>query len=204
VEVDEMTQECETNRNGGADSVTDQALPFQRMLVAIDASDAAQGAIDLAYEWTAEHGADVWFVQLTEERRQRRSECESDVDPMTVRTANHVAVRGPTLGARNRQLVQGIADAAAAFQADVIVLGFDGRRLAGHRWAPSLREQITRAVNLPVLVAPTRQPGGKAHFRLLPDTDGAEEQTRSRARRSPDTDGAEEQTRSRARRYAHV
>ncbi len=181
-----MTQQSETNRDDWADSVMDEAPPFRRMLVAIDGSEAAQGAFELVYEWTAEHGADVWFVQLTEECRQRRSECESDVDPMTVRSANHVAVRGPTLGARNRQLVHGIAEAAAAFQADVIVLGFDARRLAGHRWAPSLREQITRAIDLPVLVAPTRQPGGKAHLRLMPET------------------GAEEQTHARVRRFAHV
>lgn len=178
-----MTQESETDRNDWADSVRDQAPPFRRMLVAIDGSEAAQGAFELAYQWTADYGADVWFVQLTEERRQRRSECESNVDLMTVGTVNHVAVGGPTVGARNRQLVHGLAEAAAAFQADVIVLGFDGRRLADHRWAPSLREQITRAIDLPVLVAPTRQPGGKAHLPLLPETDGAEEQTHSRARR---------------------
>ncbi len=102
---------------------------------------------------------------------------------MTVEPANHVVVRGPTQGARNRQLVHGIADAAAAFEADVIVLGFDERRLACRRWAPSLREQITRAVNLPLLVAPGRRPGDKPHLRLMPENDGAEKQTHASERR---------------------
>jgi nucleotide-binding universal stress UspA family protein len=186
VEVVEMTMQSETNRTDGAHDEMDQASPFSRMLVAIDGSEAAQGAFDLARDWAGQHGSAVWFVQLTEERRQHRSTCESDVDPMTVAPANHVVVRGPTQGARNRQLVHGIAEAAAAFEADVIVLGFDQRRLAHHRVAPSLREQVTRAVDLPVLVAPIRQPeqpGAKPHLRVLPEPDGAGERTHSKVRR---------------------
>jgi nucleotide-binding universal stress UspA family protein len=183
VEVVEMTKQSETYGNSRANSAVDQAPPFRRMLVAIDGSEAAEGAFDLAREWVGQHGADVWFVQLTEERRQHRSACDSDVDPMTVEPANHVVVRGPTQGARNRQLVHGIAEAAAAFKADVIVLGFDHQRLASHRMAPSLREQVTHAVDLPVLVAPTRPPGGKPHLELMSQPDGAEERTHSKVRR---------------------
>jgi nucleotide-binding universal stress UspA family protein len=183
VEVVEMTKQSETKRNGEGSGVMDQAPPFSRMLVAIDGSEAAQGAIDLAREWAGQHGSDVRFVQLTEESRQNRSACESDVDPMTVEPANHVVVHGPTQGARNRQLVHGIADAAAAFEADVIVLGFDHRRLASHRLAPSLREQVTRAVDLPVLVAPARQRGGKPHVQLMPESDGTDERTHAKVRR---------------------
>jgi nucleotide-binding universal stress UspA family protein len=183
VEVLEVTKQSETNPTGGTNGTTEQALPFRRLLVATNGSEAAQGAFDLAREWAGEHGADVWIVQLREERGAHRSGSESDVDPMTVEPANHVVVRGPTQGARNRQLVHGIADAAAAFEADVIVLGFDQRRLASHHLAPSLREQVTRAVDLPVLVAPTRQPGGKPHLHAMPEPDGAEERTHSKVRR---------------------
>ena len=177
-----MTKQSEISRADGANGVMDQAPPFRRMLVAIDGSEAAHGAFDLARQWAGEHGAAVWIVQLSEERRQRRGECETDMDLMTVEPANHVVVRGPTLGARNRQLVHGIADAAAAFEADVIVLGFDPRRLGSHHLAPSLREQVTRAVDLPVLVAPTRQPGDKPHLHALPEPDAAEELTHSKVR----------------------
>jgi nucleotide-binding universal stress UspA family protein len=183
VEVVEMTKQSETSRADGANGVMDEAPPFSRMLVAIDGSEAAHAAFDLAREWAGQHGAAVWIVQLSEERRAHRSESETDVDSMTVEPANHLVVRGPTLGARNRQLVHGIADAAAAFEADVIVLGFDQRRLASHHLAPSLREQVTRAVDLPVLVAPTRQPGDKPHLHALPVPDVAEERTYSKVRR---------------------
>jgi nucleotide-binding universal stress UspA family protein len=51
-------------------------------------------------------------------------------------------------------VVREVADAVADFGADVIVLGCDRRRLARHRLAHSLREQLTRATDLPVLVVP--------------------------------------------------
>lgn len=57
-------------------------------------------------------------------------------------------------GARNGDVVREIARAADAFGADVIVLGFDHRRLARHRLSHSLRERLTRATELPVLVVP--------------------------------------------------
>jgi hypothetical protein len=76
------------------------------------------------------------------------------VNPKALEPAHRLLVSGPSLGARNRHVVQGIAEAAEDFGADVIVLGFDPSRLAGHRLAPSLREQIMRATDLPVLVAP--------------------------------------------------
>jgi hypothetical protein len=78
-------------------------------------------------------------------------------------------VGASTLGARNRQLVRGIAEAAEDFGADVIVLGFDRRRLAGHRLAPSLREQVMRGTDVPVLVTPSPQADGKRHHRLAQD-----------------------------------
>jgi nucleotide-binding universal stress UspA family protein len=183
VEVDEMTKQSENNRTGGTKSVMDQAPPFRRLLVATDGSEAAHAAFDLAHEWAGQHGAAVSIFQLSEERGAHRSGRESDVDRVTVEPANHVVVRGPTQGARNRQLVHGIADAAAAFEADVIVLGFDQRRLASHHLAPSLRVQVTRAVDLPVLVAPSRQPANQPHLRAMPEPDGAEERTHSKVRR---------------------
>ena len=165
---------------------TGDAAPFRRMLVAIDESPAAEGAFDLVAEWVGGHGADARFVQVIEERRQRRSGVQTDVDPVAVWPAQHVVVSGPTLGARNRQLVHGIAEAATDFGADVIVLGFGRSRLAGHRLAPSLREQIMRATEVPVLVAPAPQSDGKRQHRLVPGHHRDEERAHT------------------ARRYAHV
>jgi nucleotide-binding universal stress UspA family protein len=186
--VVEAAKQTRTNQDGSAHDKTDGAAPFGRLLVAIDESQAAEGAFDLVAEWVGRHGADARFVQVTEERRQRQSgvEAESEADAGAAWPAQHLVVSGPTLGARNRQLVHGIAEAAEAFGADVIVLGFDRPRLAGHRIAPSLREQIMRATELPVLVAPAPQADGKRHHRLVPGHRRDEERALT------------------ARRYAHV
>lgn len=173
------------DQNGKGEEVTNGLAPFRRILVAIDESEAAHGAVEMVAEWVGHHGAKVWFVQLTEERRRRHRGLEPDAEPTAGRPLNRIVACGPTFGARNRQLAQGIAQAASAFGADVIVLGFDRSRMAGHLVAPSLRELITRATELPVLVAP------------------AESDRKRRLRRLPELVRGEEQAHS-ARRYAHV
>jgi nucleotide-binding universal stress UspA family protein len=164
------TQGETTNRS--AKQVTNDARPFRRMLVALDDSRAAEAAVHLVAEWVGGPGADVRFVQVSEERRPRPSGVDADRGPIA---AQHLVVRAPTQGARTRQLVRGVAEAAADFGADVIVLGLDRSRLAGHRFAPSLREQLVRATDLPVLVAPSPQAEHKAHHRLVPDRHRTEE-----------------------------
>ena len=119
-----MSERAAIHENPESTTAANQA-PFRRMLVVIDGSVSAHAATDLAAQWVEQHGAEVRFVQLAEGPKQR-----------------------------NRQLVQGIADSASAFGADVIVLGIERRRLVRHRLAASLRELVTRATELPVLVPP--------------------------------------------------
>jgi nucleotide-binding universal stress UspA family protein len=97
-------------------------VPFQRLLVAVDGTDAAAGAEGVAREWAQKFGGVVRQTELS--------------------------------GARNEAVVREVANAAVAFGADVIVLGCDRRRLARHRLGHSLREALTRATDLPVLVVP--------------------------------------------------
>jgi nucleotide-binding universal stress UspA family protein len=156
-----MAKRTETNPQNAMKDVASVAAPFRRMLVVLDGSPTAEAAVGLVAEWVDGPGADVRFVQVTEERKQRRSSVGSDAGPTTVAPAHRLVVGAPTLGARNRQLVHGIAEAAEDFGADVIVLGFDRQRLAGHRLAPSLREQVMRATDVPVLVAPSPRSDGK-------------------------------------------
>jgi nucleotide-binding universal stress UspA family protein len=172
-----MAKQTGSNPTSGAQRVTGVPTPFRRMLVAIDESQAAEAAVALVAEWVDGPGADVCFVQVREARKQRRSGAESDVDAnvTTAEPALRLVVGAPTLGARNRQMVHGIAEAAEGFGADVIVLGLDRTRLAGHRLATSLREQIMRATDLPVLVAATPQSDGKRHHRRMPDLHRDEE-----------------------------
>ncbi|HXB36549.1 MAG TPA: universal stress protein [Acidimicrobiales bacterium] len=173
-----MTKQTLTDPNGSADHGTDETRPFGRMLVAIDESPAAVGAVHLVAEWVEGPGADVRFLQVSEGHRQERGGVETELGAVAPQQAHHLMVSASTLGARNRQLVRGIADAAADFGADVIVLGFDRPRLAGHRLAPSLREQIMRLTDLPVLVVPSPKPDTKRHHRL-PDLHRHEERADS-------------------------
>jgi nucleotide-binding universal stress UspA family protein len=187
LEVVEMARQKLADLHHHVDDVVDEASdsseakapPFRRMLVAIDESKAAQGAVDFAAEWVGEHGAEVRFLEVTEEHTQRRGERESDVDPIAGTPARHLAVAGPTLGARNRRLVHDIAEAAQDFGADLIVLGFDRPRLARHRLAPSLRAQLVRVTDLPVLVTPRPDTEAKWHHRLVPDLRRNEERAQA-------------------------
>lgn len=166
-----MAKQRESNPNSSASEATTAAMPFRRMLVVIDQSQSAEAAVALVAEWVEGPGAEVRFVQVSEERKHR-SGIESGADPVAVEQHRLVAAP-PTLGARNRQLVHGIAEAAEGYRADVIVLGLERPRLAGHRLATSLREQIMRATDLPVLVAPT--PQSKRDHRRVPDLHRDEE-----------------------------
>jgi nucleotide-binding universal stress UspA family protein len=150
-----MVKHGENNPTRSERAGTEEAMPFRRMLVAVDGSPAAHAAVHLVAEWVGGPGADARVVRVTEERRHRVSSGEPPVESTALEPAQHIMVSAPSLGARNRQMVHGIAEAAADFGADVIVLGFDRHRLAGYRLAPSLRQQIVRATDLPVLVAPS-------------------------------------------------
>jgi nucleotide-binding universal stress UspA family protein len=161
-----MEKQTEINPGSAANGAPDEARPFGRMLVAMDDSRAAEAALGLVAEWVQGPGAEVRFVRVTEERSQRVSGAVSGLEHGAVEQAHRLVVSAPTLGARNRQVVHGIAEAAADFGADVIVLGFDRPRLAGHRFAPSLREQIMRATYVPVLVTPGPQSEGEGPRRL--------------------------------------
>jgi nucleotide-binding universal stress UspA family protein len=120
---------------------------FKRILVAMDSSDAARAAFVFVSDWARQFDAQVWFIQLTGESTRRRCEIVTDVDQRGRQLANQFTVRGATRSARNQQLVNGIAEAAQTFRADIVVLGIDR-----HRLARGVREQLTQATNVPVLI----------------------------------------------------
>jgi nucleotide-binding universal stress UspA family protein len=169
-----MAKRIESDPKSRASDAPTAAMPFRRMLVVIDQSQSGDAAVALVAEWVDGPGAEVRFVQVIEARKQQRIGIESGAD--TVPAEQHRLVAdAPTLGARNRQLVHGIAEAAESFGADVIVLGLDRPRLAGHRLGTSLREQLMRATDVPVLVAPAPDSGGTRQRRLVPDLHRDEE-----------------------------
>jgi nucleotide-binding universal stress UspA family protein len=129
---------------------------FRKILVALDGSDAARAAFVFASDWAREFGSQMWFIQLTDESSGRRCEIVTDVSRRGRQVANQFSVSGATRGQRNQQLVQGIAEAAVTSSADLIIVGIDPRRLGRARFTHSVREQLTAATNVPVLIAPKR------------------------------------------------
>jgi nucleotide-binding universal stress UspA family protein len=101
---------------------------FDRLLVVTDRSDAARSALALAGEWAGLFGAELSVLEVSE--------------------------AGATLGARNRRLAEGIAEAARDCGADAIVLGVDRRRTTHRHLGRCLRDQLARTTAVPVLIAP--------------------------------------------------
>jgi nucleotide-binding universal stress UspA family protein len=133
-----------------------EAQVYRKILVALDASDAARAAFVFANDWARHFDSELWFIQLTEESHRARRDIVTDVGRRGRQRANHFAVSGATRGQRDQQLVSGIAEAAMTFGADLIIVGLEGRRLRRARFAESVREQLTAATDVPVLVAPKR------------------------------------------------
>jgi nucleotide-binding universal stress UspA family protein len=144
-----------------------EAQVYRKILVALDASDAARAAFVFAHDWARHFDSQLWFIQLTEESHGPRREIVTDVRRRGRQRANHFAVSGVTRGQRNQQLVSGIAEAASTFGADMIIVGLEGRRLGRARFTGSVREQLMAATDVPVLVAPkhcvARIPAAKGH-----------------------------------------
>ncbi len=161
--------------------------------MAIDGSDAARNAFVFVSDWARQFDAQVWFIQLTEESSGRRCEIVTDVRRRGRQLANHFTVTGATRGVRNQRLVSGIAEAAQTFQADLIVLGFDPGRIAQQRFSRSVREQLTEATDLPVLIAP------RSTMRPRRSTDAAERRAIALGPATSRTASA-----ARADRLAHV
>jgi nucleotide-binding universal stress UspA family protein len=129
---------------------------FRRILVAVDRSEAARSAFVFVTDWARQFDAEVWFIVLAEESARPHCQLVTDVGQRGRQRANSFVVRGATRSARNQQLVSAIADAAKTFRADLIVLGFDPRRVARHRFSRGVGEKLTAATDIPVLVAPRR------------------------------------------------
>ena len=123
---------------------------FKRILVALDSSEAARAAFVFVSDWARQFDAQVWFIQLTDESSSRRCEIVTDVGRRGRQLANEFTVGGATRSARDEQLVSGIAEAAQTFRADLVVVGIERRRLAR-----GVREQLTHATSVPVLIPPT-------------------------------------------------
>jgi nucleotide-binding universal stress UspA family protein len=133
-----------------------EAEVFRRILVALDGSEDARAAFVFASDWARHFDAKVWFIQLADESSRRRCEMVTDVQRRGRQITNQFTVSGATRGVRNQRLVSGISEAAVTFGADLIVVGLDRHRLAHSGLSRNVREQLTAATNIPVMMAPKR------------------------------------------------
>ncbi len=145
--IDHGIDELSATDPGGAEV-------FRRILVAMDGSAAARSAFVFVTNWVRQFDTEVWFIVLTDENSRRGSELVTDVPDRGRQLSNTFTVSGATRGARNVQLASGIAEAAKAYRADLIVVGFDPGRMAGQRFTKGVRELLTAATRLPVLEIP--------------------------------------------------
>ncbi len=136
--------------------------------MAIDSSEAAQSAFLFVTEWARSFDAKVWFIQLAAESHDRHGCVVTDFARGGRRMANSFAISGATRGARTRQLVNTIADAATTYRADLLVVGFDRDRMSQGSMSGSLRDQLYEATNIPVLVAPRRKAARPVETRVPP------------------------------------
>jgi nucleotide-binding universal stress UspA family protein len=133
-----------------------EAEVFRRILVALDGSEDARAAFAFVSDWARHFETKVWFIQLADESSHRRSEMVTDVHRLGRQMANQFTVSGATRGARNQQIVSAISEAATTFGADLIVVGLDRHRLARNGLSRNIREQLTAATDIPVMMAPKR------------------------------------------------
>jgi nucleotide-binding universal stress UspA family protein len=133
-----------------------EAEVFRRILVALDGSEDARAAFAFVSDWARHFETKVWFIQLADESSHRRSEMVTDVHRRGRQMANQFTVSGATRGARNQQIVSAISEAATTFGADLIVVGLDRHRLARNGLSRNIREQLTAATDIPVMMAPKR------------------------------------------------
>lgn len=112
---------------------------FSRYLVAIDGSDNGSAAIAFASDAARQFEGSLKVVQVMDGTSDGAS------------TDRAGASIHPLPGHR---IAEEIAKEADRYEADVIVLGLDRGRLANHRFARGIRQQLNRASTLPVLIAP--------------------------------------------------
>lgn len=127
---------------------------FARLLVVTDHSDSARAAFAIAREWAELFGAELRVLEVSEAGRGSAAAGSGGTARPPAQIQGRLLARGSTLGARNRRLAEGIAEAARDCGADAIVLGIDRHRSTQRHIARSLREQLARASELPVLIAP--------------------------------------------------
>lgn len=134
---------------------------FRRILLAVESGDAGLVATSLTVALARSSGGSVHVVHVNEYvTGGRGATVESQAEAVGVVAAAMAEIEEagiPASGATYRtatfDVAAAIADLAAQFQADVIVLGSRRRRF-GSVLRRSMRNRVARRTQLPVLLAP--------------------------------------------------
>jgi nucleotide-binding universal stress UspA family protein len=146
-------------------------LPLERVLVPVDLSDAARGALMVALSWSSALRADpntskgkaptdltAMYVERSDGAEQRRESGTPELDAELELVRGEaggwagVAIRSVTIASSD--VAGAIADRAREGRADLIVLGTRGQGLDAVGRLGSVSEAVTRRVEAPVLLVP--------------------------------------------------
>lgn len=147
---------------------------FQRILVAVDGSDAARKAFHAATALAKDSGGQVRLAHVLDELEaltaygfsvQVVEECRRQALAYLDRWATEGATQGVACDTRlleepGSRLGEVLAREAAAWGADLVVAGSHGRRGLGRVLLGSGAEQIVRQAPVPVLVVREPPQGG--------------------------------------------
>ena len=147
-------------------------LPLERVLVPVDLSDTARGALMVALSWSSalRAGADVskgglpsaeltaMYVDRSEGSAQRRTvgtpELDAELDRVRAEAGSWAGVSIERITIASSDVAAAIAERADKGRADLIVLGTRGQGLDPVGRLGSVSEAVIRRVEAPVLLVP--------------------------------------------------
>ncbi len=138
---------------------------FKRILVPVDGSATSRKALTAALQLARDSGGRVRLLHSIDDLAYTGFEYSGEVvraarenaarvldDAMAITTAAGVPADKQLLDEPGQRLGQTVSDAAAAWEADLIVVGTHGRRGIGRVLMGSGAEQVIRMAPVPVLV----------------------------------------------------
>ena len=146
-------------------------LPLERVLVPVDLSDTARGALMVALSWSSalrakadasKSGAPVeltaMYVDRSEGSAQRRTvgtpELDAELDRVRAEAGSWAGVSIERVTIANGDVAAAIAERADNGRADLIVLGTRGQGLDPVGRLGSVSESVIRRAEAPVLLVP--------------------------------------------------
>jgi nucleotide-binding universal stress UspA family protein len=147
-------------------------LPLERVLVPVDLSDTARGALMVALSWSSalragsdaskEGAASVeltaMYVDRSERSAQRRTtgtpELDAELDRVRAEAGRWAGVSVESVVIASTDVAAAIAERADNGRADLIVIGTRGQGLDAIGRLGSVSEAVSRRVEAPVLLVP--------------------------------------------------